>query len=103
MEITNTPMILIALLPDEDELLLPVAPEDDELPPLEDELLLELVMASLLLPLPPLQAATVRHKIAASSFSSSVATMMVQPQLPRTLWICVINQKIGLAMMVSQP
>jgi hypothetical protein len=74
------------LLPDEDELLL-VAPEDDELPPLEDELLplelelevepeLELVMASLLLLLPPLQAAKVRHEIAASKLSSSVEKRM---------------------------
>jgi hypothetical protein len=71
------------LLPDEDEPLLLVAPEDEELPPLEDELFplelelvleleleLELVMASL--PPPPPQAATVRHEMATSRLSSSV-------------------------------
>jgi hypothetical protein len=71
------------LLPDEDELLL-VAPEDDEptpldeLPPLELELEVELVlvMASLLPPLPPLQAATVRQQIAAISLSSTVEWRM---------------------------
>jgi hypothetical protein len=68
------------LLPDEDEPLL-VAPEDEELAPLEDELLpleleLALVIASLPLPPPPPQAAAVRHEMATSRLSSSVEWRM---------------------------
>jgi hypothetical protein len=69
------------LLPDEDEPLLLAAPEDEELPPLEDELLpleleFELVTTSLPLPPPPPQAATVRHAMATSRLSSSVEWRM---------------------------
>jgi hypothetical protein len=72
------------LLPDDDELLLllpedeePLALEDEPLPPeLELELELELIMAPLLLPPPPLHAATVKPKIAVSSLSGSVEWRM---------------------------
>jgi len=68
-----TPELLPLL---DDELLLELL-EDDELPLLDDEPLpLELVteLLSLLLPLP--QAATARHKMAASKLSGSVEWRM---------------------------
>jgi hypothetical protein len=73
------------LLPLLDDELLPELLEEDELPLLEDaplppelelELELELVTELLSLLLPPPQAATARHEIAASKLSGSVEWRM---------------------------